>query len=232
MNTSSSRPASRDSSAAGTQQGGGQPPLRLLAVMPAQAAADAAVECLDAFCQRVDVAAVLLATMPTEEEDAASMQDLAQALVHVAQAHGAAALVREDVNACRRLGADGVHVEGDAPDRIRSLRRMLGDEMIIGACCPLQRHVAMELAEAGADYLGIDQRVEARGENLLAWWAQMFTVPVVAMLPAAPQELPRLWRQGADFAVPLPEVWEDAARAAALAEEYAEALRQLTEMHA
>ena len=82
----------------------------------------------------------------------------------------------------------------------------------------------MELGEAGADWLGVDQRVEAGGENLLAWAAEMFTLPVAAMHPAAPQDVTRLQALGADFIVPVPEVWESAQRAAELAAAYAAAV--------
>ena len=195
--------------------------VRLFVVLPAEACTARAPECLKAFCAHADVASLLL---PGQAE---VPEELLRELTEQAQALGVAVLVHDDVARCRRLKADGVHVTARDARRIAALRRELGPDMIIGACCPAQRHLAMELGEAGADYLGIDQRVQARGENLLAWWAQMFTVPVVAMQPAAPRQVADVARLGADFLVPVPEMWQDAAQADMLARAYDENLRQI-----
>ncbi len=205
----------------GVEQAG----LRLFLELPAAAMHDSAGACLDAFCRHADVASLLL---PAEEGE----ERLLRALTEQAQALGVAVLVRDDARLLRRLRADGLHVVGDDAGRISRLRQELGEDVIIGACCPARRHAAMELGEAGADYLGIDQRVEARGENLLAWWAQMFTVPVVAMNPAAARELEHLARAGADFAVPVADMWLGEEQAARLGESYGEILRKIARGHA
>ena len=195
---------------------------RLFAVLPAEAMQHDPAACLRAFSSHADIASLLL---PAETDSSASLQGL----VTQAQSLGAAVLVRDSVERMRQLGADGLHVEGDNAQRLARLRHELGDEVIIGACCPTRRHAAMELGEEGADYLGIDQRTQARGENLLAWWAQMFTVPVVAMHPVAPEELLQLFRLGADFAVPVATMWQDVEQAAALGRAYDKCMRQITE---
>ncbi len=207
-------------------------PLRAFLILPPESVASHAVECLEAFHAAADAASLLLPAPDTVRE----MQDVLFALTRRAQELGLAVLVdggRPDDgrSAMHALGVDGIHLHDGDARHVASLRRELGKEYIIGVCCPTQRHSAMELGEAGADYLGIDQRLEARGENLLAWWAEMFTVPVVAMHVAIPAELPALVRLGADFAVPGPHMWEDPAQAAELAEAWRENLQQGQQGH-
>jgi thiamine-phosphate pyrophosphorylase len=69
---------------------------------------------------------------------------------------------------------------------VAALRRKLGDGLIIGAECPVERHACMEAAEDGADYVAV--RVAADNQDavldLLAWWQEIMTVPIVALLDA------------------------------------------------
>jgi thiamine-phosphate pyrophosphorylase len=105
-----------------------------------------------------------------------------RALVKSIQATDRPALVADNVELRAALEADGVHLS-DA-GAVAALRRKLGDGLIIGAECPVERHACMEAAEDGADYIAI-RVTEASREaalDLLAWWNEMMTVPIVALL--------------------------------------------------
>ncbi len=192
----------------------------LFVVLPAESARRDVADCIQAFLCGVHVAALLLP--PLSETGSVERMEEICALAQ----HAGTAVLTHDVADCRALQADGVHLRTRDGREVARLRRQLGMDAIVGACCPGRRHLAMEMGEAGADYLGIDQRLEAGGENLLAWWAEMFTVPVVAMHPVAPQEAPRVVRLGADFLVPSPEIWHSAEDAERLAAEWARLLGQ------
>ncbi len=71
------------------------------------------------------------------------------------------------------LDADGVHlaVATDYP----AARKTLGKERIIGTFCADSRHLAMEAAEAGADYIAFLPQVD-----LIQIWAETMLVPCVA----------------------------------------------------
>ena len=174
------------------------------------------MQCMDALAGGAPLAAVIL---PGAKDGV--LQDWQESLVRRAHALSIACLLKNDVNACLALAADGVLLHDATPGQVRQARTRLGTDRIIGVCCPARRHALMELGEAGADWLGVDQRMEAGGENLLAWWAEMFTLPVAAMQPVEPEELPALRGMGADFVVVSPAIWDSAERAAALAAAYA-----------
>ena len=196
------------------------PGPELFLVLPEECARRDVMGCVQAFLSGVRVAALLLPPL-SETDSVERMEEICALAQHVGTA-----VLTHDVADCRALQADGVHLRTRDAREVARLRRHLGTDAIIGACCPGRRHPAMEMGEAGADYLGIDQRLEAGGENLLAWWAEMFTVPVVAMHPVAPQEAPRVVRLGADFLVPSPEIWRSSEDAERLAAQWARLLGQ------
>ena len=130
-------------------------------------------------------------------------------LVEIAQQHGTAALVSEDVELARQVGADGVHLAagGDLEERYAQARARLGDQAIVGCSVGKSRHSAMLLGEKGADYIGFGAPRELRDQagaikrrlELVSWWAQLFEIPCVAFDVAGPRDAEDLVAAGADF---------------------------------
>jgi thiamine-phosphate pyrophosphorylase len=112
----------------------------------------------------------------------------------------------------KTLGADGVHLDlravpaGDAMHRFRDARKALAEGAIVGTFCPPERHLAMELGEAGADYVGFDLAAPEAAATI-AWWGEMMTVPCVAFGRIDAATAAALARNGADFVAPEPDVW-------------------------
>ena len=108
-----------------------------------------------------------------------------RALVKSIQATDRPALVTDDADLRAALEADGVHLT-DA-GAVAALRRKLGDGLIVGAECPAERHACMEAAENGADYVAVRVTADNRDEvvDLLVWWQEVMTVPIVALLDDA-----------------------------------------------
>ena len=92
------------------------------------------------------------------------------------------ALVCDDMDLRAALEADGVHLTD--PAQVKVLRKKLGDGLIIGAECAAERHACMVAAEDGADYVAVRVSGANREEitELLGWWQEMMTVPIVALL--------------------------------------------------
>lgn len=109
----------------------------------------------------------------------------AQPLVEGAQNAGIAALIEGDVRLARTLRADGVHLLAgpDLAARFAEAREILGQRGMIGAEIDAgaedARHLAMTLAEAGADYIAFG--AGAAQTDLAAWWSEIFEVPCVVM---------------------------------------------------
>ena len=127
----------------------------------------------------------------------------AKVLVEAAQKADIAALIDADASLARTLRADGVHLPWgtDLRARVEEAREILGSRGTVGvAVDPAAddaRHQAMELAEAGADYIGFES---GEGQDaLLQWWAEIFEVPCVALDVASTAAAAKAAEAGAEF---------------------------------
>lgn len=137
----------------------------------------------------------------------------AERLLGLARARDIACLVDRDVELALRIEADGVHIAADA-GVYAAARDRLGPERIIGADCGQDRHRAMVLAELGADYVAFaprarNQQAKRERDELIAWWAEIFVVPCVAMDVESPDEARLLAALGADFVAPVESLWRE-----------------------
>lgn len=160
--------------------------------------------------------------------------DTARALISAAQKKGVAMLLGTDAAEAAKLGADGVHVpwSGDIVRAFKTLRQA-APSAIVGADAGRSRHEAMELGEAGADYIafGIPPHVEDREKagrrqlDLIQWWSELFEVPCVALDVPGPDAAQSLAAAGADFVAIRMASTETAEAAAARVREFAAAVR-------
>jgi thiamine-phosphate pyrophosphorylase len=144
----------------------------------------------------------------------AEIERAAGMLMPLTQAAGAAFLVNDRPDIAARLGADGVHI-GQDDASYDEARRLLGPERIIGVTCHNSRHLAMEAAERGADYVAFGafypsqtKEPKTRAEpELLSWWSELFEVPCVAIGGITAGNATPLIRAGADFLAVSSGVW-------------------------
>lgn len=130
-------------------------------------------------------------------------------LIAAVQARGAAALIDGDATLARAVGADGVHIPwSQSPiEAYATARKAVGPDMIAGADAGRSRHDAMELGEAGADYVafGIPAHVEDRATakrrqvELISWWSGVIEVPCVAYDIDDAEQARNAAEAGADF---------------------------------
>jgi len=174
-------------------------------------AGEAALGHLSVALAAAEVACVLIAPLPGAGLDAHA----AGPLVEAAQRRNAAALIVEDAQLARTLRADGVHlsiakIETAAKTGISGydvVRSLVGRGGIVGVDAGISRHDAMTVAEEGADYVAfgapahLKDRAKARlrRDELVAWWAEIFEAPCVALDVETPEEAEALARAGADF---------------------------------
>jgi thiamine-phosphate pyrophosphorylase len=148
-----------------------------------------------------DVAALLLRLAPADER---GLIDRVKALAPPVQAQNVALVVEASALVASRGGADGVHLtEGAAA--IAEARSSLKQDRIIGAGGLRSRHDAMDVGEAGVDYVMFG---EPRPDGSLpplpavieraAWWAEIFETPCIAYCPDA-ASVPALAETGAEF---------------------------------
>jgi thiamine-phosphate pyrophosphorylase len=165
---------------------------------------------LEGVLEVADIACLLIAA-PLDAGDEA-VAAIAQPLIRAAQAREVAALLFGRAVLANTLGADGVHLDlcipaaDDAVRLYRYARKSLAEDAIVGAICPPERHLAMEVAELSADYVGFDCAAPDAAETI-AWWGEIMTVPCIAFGRFDPASASLFARSGADFVAPEPEIW-------------------------
>lgn len=139
---------------------------------------------------------------------------LAEPLIAICRARDVAFIVNDDMGLAKRIGADGVHLgQGDGDPR--EARQLLGPDAQIGVTCHASRHLAMEAAEAGADYVAFGaffptttKTVEHKADTaLLGWWTTISEVPCVAIGGITADNCAPLVAAGADFLAVSAGVW-------------------------
>jgi len=192
------------------------PACRLyLITPPAIADLDAFGEQLRAALGAGDVAALQIRLKPASDAEIARAVEV---LAPIVQAAGVAVILNDRPDLAGKLGCDGVHVgQGDAS--VAEARRMLGKDAMIGATCHDSRHLAMEAAEAGADYVAFgaffptDTKATTHQPepDVLSIWQETMQIPCVAIGGITPDNCAPLVRAGADFLAVSAAVWRHAA---------------------
>ena len=136
--------------------------------------------------------------------DLARIATIAKSLLAPAQERGVAVLL-DDADLAVKLQADGVHLAD--PSAYAKARRTIGTNGIVGVACPLERHTAMEVGEAGADYVAFSPNTAPDGIDLVAWWTEMMTVPSVVCGTFDVATATAFVAAGADFLAPAPAIW-------------------------
>jgi thiamine-phosphate pyrophosphorylase len=161
-----------------------------------------------------DVASFQLRLKDVEDDAIRRAADLLRPIV---QAHGAAFILNDRPDLAAELGCDGVHV-GQDDASYADARATMGPSRIVGVTCHNSRHLAVEAAEAGADYVAFGaffptQTKEPKTQadiELLNWWSDVMVVPAVAIGGIIVANAPALVEAGADFLAVSAGVWEHA----------------------
>jgi thiamine-phosphate pyrophosphorylase len=178
---------------------------------PAIADVDAFARDLDAALFVGEVAALQIRLKDTSP---AHIRRVTTALAPVAHRHGTAVLMNDFVELAKELKLDGVHV-GQSDMAYRDARRILGTDAMIGVTCHNSRHLAMDAAEAGADYVAFGaffptstKTVEHMAElETLSIWQETMETPCVAIGGITADNAGEVAKAGADFIAVSGAVW-------------------------
>jgi thiamine-phosphate pyrophosphorylase len=149
--------------------------------------------------------------------DDAAYADLADRLIQIGQAAGAAVLLEDDADLVRRSGADGVHVTTGGTKAIRAAIEAIKPDGIVGVGHIRTRHDAMSFGELGVDYVmfgPLGGASDPEAAELAQWWAETFEIPAIHADPAA--EPDRTGSTGAEFIALSDCIWAAPDPAAAL----------------
>jgi thiamine-phosphate pyrophosphorylase len=185
---------------------------RLYLITPPRLEPRAFAETLKRALSGGDVASLQLRLKDVSDDDILRAGDV---LLPIAQRANVAFIVNDRPDLAYQIGADGVHV-GQEDAAYADARALLGPNRIVGVTCHNSRHLAIEAAEAGADYVAFGsffptatKEPKTRAEpDILEWWSGIMVVPCVAIGGITVDNATPLIEAGADFLAVSSGVWD------------------------
>ena len=137
------------------------------------------------------------------------------ALRPITQDRDVAFVINDRPDLAAELGCDGVHV-GQEDDTYANARAIVGNDAIVGVTCHTSYHLAMDAAEAGADYVAFGAffptttKIAKGGADpeILSVWQHAMLTPCVAIGGIKVENCPRLVTAGADFLAVASGIWD------------------------
>jgi thiamine-phosphate pyrophosphorylase len=158
-----------------------------------------------------DVAALQVRLKDAPDDIIAAAVDV---VTPIALARGVAVILNDRPDLAASLGCDGVHVgQSDMP--YAQARKLMGPDRMVGVTCHDSRHLAMDAAEAGADYVAFgafyptatkDAPTRAEPE-ILSIWQEFMETPCAAIGGITAENAQPLAAAGADFLAVSAGVW-------------------------
>jgi thiamine-phosphate pyrophosphorylase len=137
-----------------------------------------------------------------------------EALLPICHDHGLPVLMNDRPDLALLTGCDGAHV-GQEDTPYKEARRILGKDAMIGVTCKASPHLAIEAAEAGADYVAFGaffqtstkEATVSATPDILEWWSTLSPVPSVAIGGITVENCRVLVEAGVDFLAVVGGVW-------------------------
>ena len=185
---------------------------RLYLITPPKLDAKVFAETLTRALDAGDVASLQLRLKDVSDDE---IRRATEILMPIAQKRDVAFILNDRPDLAAALRCDGVHV-GQEDSSYAEARLFVGKNAIVGVTCHDSRHLAMEAAEAGADYVAFGaffptatKEAKSRADlELVRWWAEMMVVPQVAIGGITVENAPPLVEAGADFLAVSSGVWD------------------------
>jgi thiamine-phosphate pyrophosphorylase len=158
-----------------------------------------------------DVAALQIRLKDVPDEVVEAAVDVLTPICH---AREVAVILNDRPDLAARFGCDGVHV-GQSDGPYAEARRLMGRDRMVGVTCHDSRHLGMEAAEAGADYVAFGafyptttKEAPTRADlEVLRIWQESMQTPCVAIGGITVETAREVARAGADFVAVSAGVW-------------------------
>ena len=169
---------------------------------------------LAALTEALDAGDVAALQIRLKDVADAEIERVARAVLPIAQAHEVAVIMNDRPDLAAKLGCDGVHV-GQDDMSCAEARRIVGKTAMVGVTCHDSRHLAMEAAEAGADYVAFGAMFDTSTKDAptrcdletLTIWQETMQIPCVAIGGITPENCGPVVQAGADFIAVSAAVW-------------------------
>ena len=125
-------------------------------------------------------------------------------------------ILNDRLDLANKIGADGVHL-GEDDSSILDARKLLGPKAIIGASCYNSKHLAMQAAEQGANYIAFGAFFETKTKktktkaviSLIEDWVLISDIPCVAIGGIDSKNCHELIEAGVDFIAVIGAIWNN-----------------------
>ena len=140
--------------------------------------------------------------------------NISKVLKPICHKNNVAFILNDRLDLASIVGADGVHL-GEDDGSISDARKFLGPKAIIGASCYNSKHLAMEAAEKGADYVAFGAFFETKTKkaktkaeiSIIKDWVFISDVPCLAIGGIDTENCHELVEAGVDFIAVVGSIW-------------------------
>ena len=137
-------------------------------------------------------------------------------IIPVCKKYNVPFILNDRIDLAYKVGAEGVHL-GEDDGNIVEARKLLGPKAIIGASCYNSKHLAMEAAESGANYVAFGAFFDTKTKtpkskaeiDTIKDWIYISNIPCVAIGGINSSNCVDLVREGVDFLAVIGSVWDN-----------------------
>jgi thiamine-phosphate pyrophosphorylase len=187
-------------------------PSRLYLITPSKIDPNAFRESVIAALDGGDIGAAQLRLKDVDDD---GIKRACEALLPIATSYGVTFLMNDRPDLALEMGCDGVHI-GQDDGTYKQAREIVGPNSIIGVTCHDSRHLSMEAAETGADYVAFGafyptttkQAKFTADPEIIEWWHDIMLPPCVAIGGITLENCRPLAEAGADMLAVASGVWD------------------------
>jgi len=150
-----------------------------------------------------------------KDNDDKTIINISKKILPICKKYNIPFILNDRLDLVKTCNADGVHL-GEDDGSIKKARKLLGYNSIIGASCYNSKHLAMEAAENGANYVAFGAFFETNTKDpkaraqikIIKDWLFISNIPCVAIGGITPLNCKELIEVGVDHMAVISSIWD------------------------
>jgi thiamine-phosphate pyrophosphorylase len=169
----------------------------------------------DLLADALDAGNIAAVQLRLKNIDDLAILKAARVLLPICRDRNVPLIINDRPDLALESGCDGTHI-GQKDTSYTKARNIMGESQIVGVTCHNSKHLAIEAAEKGADYVAFGAFFPTKtktanhtaGTDLLEWWNELMIVPCVAIGGIRPENCESLVSSGADYLAVVSAIWD------------------------